>query len=196
MNLRRVLCLCLLASAALSLHAERKITFIVQTGTSFTLAGYHEREYGDMGSTTLEETEFMPGFYMNQLQFALGKQFSESLYLGFMIGGWLRTDFSSYAVTNASLYTKYAITENNLSPIVTCQGGLFMENFPDSFLGFVVNPAVGVELNRSRDTPMHITLGYLLTFYEFEGTDPGNENYLNNEGEQRHGITLTGGISF
>ncbi len=186
----------LLAGVSLSLHAGKTIDVILQTGSSYTLAGFHEKEYGDIGNTTVEETEFMPGFYMNQLQLALGKQLNESLYLGFMIGGWLRSDFSSYAVTNASLYTKYALTGNNISPILTFQGGLFMEEFPDSYLGFVINPAVGVEMNRSQGLPVHITIGYLLTFYDFGGTDPGNENYLNDESEQRHGISLTAGCSF
>ena len=196
MSPRKILALLLLTGLTFSLYAERKVTFVVQAGTSYTLAGFHEKETGDVGDTTLESTEFMPGPYMNQLQFALGKQLNKSLYLGFMIGAWLRSDLSSYAVTNASLYTKYAFTEKELSPILTFQGGLFMEEFPDSYLGFVVNPAVGIELNRSRKLPLHLSLGYLLTFYNFEGTDPGNEDYLNNESAQRHGISLTAGFSF
>lgn len=193
---RKILMIIVLAGVPLSLHAEKMITFILQTGSSYTISGFHEREYGDIDNPTLEETEYLPGFYMSQLQVAIGRQINESLYLGFMIGGWLRNDFSSYAVTNASLYTKYAFIEKDWSPILSFQGGLFMEEFPDSYLGFVINPAFGIELNRSQRLPLHITLGYLLTFYFFEGTDPGNEDYLNNEGELRHGISLTAGFSF
>jgi len=192
----KLLWILLLAGISLSAYAERKVQFVLQTGTSYRLLGFYEEEIGDENDPDVYEEELMPGMYMNQLQIGIGQNINDSLYLGFMVGGWVNTDFSSYAITNASLYSKYAFTEQDLSPIATFQGGLYMEGFPDSFLGFVINPALGVEWNRLSGVPLHLTAGYLLTFYNFEGTAPDDDTYLNNESKQEHGISLTLGFSF
>lgn len=172
------------------------LTFILQTGSSVGVSGYNLKEWGDEGDTNKSETEYLPGFVLNNFQFGIGSELTEKMYLAFMIGAWGNEDFSRYAVTTASLYGKYVFLDNNISPVCTLQGGLFLEDFPEAFLGLVVNPSVGVEFNRSTGRNFHVTLGYLLTYWKNEGTDPGNSEYIDNDEEQRHAVSLNIGMTF
>lgn len=171
-------------------------TFLLQTGSSFGLSGYNVKEWGDKGDTDKRETEYLPGFVLSNFQLGIGSELSEKIYLAFMIGAWGNVDFSRYAVTTASLYGKYIFLDNNISPVCTLQAGLFLEDFPEAFLGLVVNPSVGVEFNRNTGRNFHVTLGYLLTYWKNEGTDPGNSEYIDNDEEQRHAVSLNIGMTF
>lgn len=188
--------LVLLVLSLVPTFADKSISIVMQAGSSIGITGYNKDEEGYKGKTNLVETEFLPGFILSNLEFGLGTYISDKTYIAFMVGGWVDSDIIRYAVTTASLYYKYAFTDNNISPIFTFQGGLFLEEFPQAMLGAVINPSIGFEFDRSSRTKFHISVGYLLTHRALEEPDVEDPDYIRSEEEQRHAVSLNIGITF
>ncbi len=169
---------------------------LLRTGTSIGLSGYNVSERGYEGETLeTTETEYLPGFLLNSLQVGLGSWVSPQFYLAFTPGIWFSEDFSRFAFTPGALMGKYSFLSKPITPILSFQGGIFIEQ-PISLFGVFVNPAVGVEFGTPGGISWFVDCGYLFTYW---GQDSGmiddtGKEYLNIDEDIRHSISLSTGI--
>lgn len=198
MKTKLFLLIILLLSGTLNAQEESKsnISFIIKGGVNIGIAGYNVVERGELGvDFTSVTTEYLPLFLLNTMQFGIGQDFSPQLYLALVPGIWFSEDFSRFAFTPMSVFGKYALTHKKTAPTLFLQGGIFIET-ELSLFGFFINPAIGIEFNRTEKAKWHISAGYLFTYWGLDTFDPGDPNNITNDKDVRHAVSISMGATF
>jgi len=177
-----------------------RTAFLLKTGTSIGITGYTLTEKGYENEEELEveeETEHLPGFILNTVQLGAGIKPLSNVFLAFVPGIWFSETFDRFAFTPASLLCKVSLFNKEVSPILSVQGGIFIEQ-PVSAFGMFANPAVGVEFINPNGPDWYIDCGYLVTYWSLEDgfIDTTERYYFNYDESIRHSVSISAGMMF